>query len=125
MTDGRNSMLKAPDPYASSAAAESTTKNRGRIWFFVSTMIGFIGFLFTNHYYHTGRGVIAYSLWQCYLMEARNGFPSLMGAELGGPQNAIVTTFVIHLGLSIFLGLIVYGVRCIVRRGQQESRTQS
>lgn len=67
---------------------------------------------------------MACSLWQYYLMEARNGFPSLLGTSVGGPRNAILETMAIHLGLSALLGLMVCGVRWIVLRGRKESGTQ-
>lgn len=114
--------MQDPNPYTTQVTnTASTTKFRGRRWFIVVAMIGFSGLLFTNRYYHTGRGVMACSLWQYYWMEVRNGFPSLLGGSVGVPKNAILETLAIHLGLSALLGLVVCGVRWIVLRFRRES----
>jgi hypothetical protein len=84
-------------------------------------MICFLGLLLTRQHYYTGRVVIACSLWQYYVIEARNGFPSFAGAPLGGPENAILLTMATHLGLSALFGILVYGLRWFVLRGRNKS----
>ena len=115
-------MTQDPNPNTTLVDTRATaSKFRGRNWFIVPTMIGFIGLLFTNQYYYTGKVLISCPLWQYYVMEARNGFPSLIGTSLGGPKNAVLSTMAIHLGLSALLGLLVYGLRWLVLRGRKES----
>jgi hypothetical protein len=115
-------MTQNPNPYTSSPDTKtSASKSGGRRWFVFATMIGFVGLLFTNQHYYTGRGVIACQLWQYYFIEARNGFPSLVGAPLGGPENSILSTVAIHLGFSVLFGIFVYGLRWLVLRGRNKS----
>jgi hypothetical protein len=120
MTNDPNPYTPLDTPLVDTRAVES--KFPGRSWFIVPTMISFIGLLFTNHYYHTGKVLISCLLWQYYVIEARNGFPSLIGfAILGGPENDILSTMASHLGLSALPGLLVYGLRWLVLRGRKES----
>jgi hypothetical protein len=113
-------MTQDPDPDTPTTYINSSApKSRGRTWFIVVAMIGFLGLLFTNHFYHTGGSVISCSLWQYYLLESSNGFPSLTGTTLGGPQNAVFMTLAIHLGLSAMMGWIACGVRWGVIRGRK------
>jgi hypothetical protein len=115
-------MTQDPNPYTASPDTKaSAAKTRGRRWFIAATTIGFLGLLFTNQHYYTGRVVIACPLWQYYAIEARNGFPSFAGAPLGGPENAILSTIAIHLGLSALLGILVYGLRWLMLRDRNES----
>jgi hypothetical protein len=115
-------MTQEPNPYTTPKDSKaSASKSRSRNWFIAPTMLCFLGLLFTNQFYYTGKGLIACPLWQYYVIEARNGFPSLIGTTLGGPKNAIVTTMAIHLGLSALLGMLVYGLRRFVLRRRKES----
>ena len=115
-------MTQEPNPYTTPKQTKaSASKFRGRNWFIAPAVLCFLGLLFTNRYYYTGKVLIACPLWQYYVIEARNGFPSLMGTPLGGPRNAIVSTMAIHLGLSVLFGMLVYGLRWIVLRRRKES----
>ncbi|XZE36362.1 hypothetical protein SH501x_001928 [Pirellulaceae bacterium SH501] len=115
-------MTQEPNPHTMPKDAKvSASKSRGRHWFIAPAVLCFLGLLFTNRYYYTGKVLMACPLWQYYMMEARKGFPSLMGTSLGGSRNAIVSTMVIHLGLSVLLGMIVYGLRWFVVRRRKES----
>ncbi len=119
-------MTQEPNPYTITLPANaSATKYCGRIWFVIASLVGFLGLLFTYHGYNTGQVVIVCPLWQYYLIEARNGFPSLTTAKIGGYDNAIVATMAIHLGISALVGLTVSAVRWGVRRVQKTFRTQT
>ncbi|MCA9106702.1 MAG: hypothetical protein KDA83_14870, partial [Planctomycetales bacterium] len=97
----------------------SEARTVGRIWFIAPFILCFLGLLFTKHYYFTGRVLIACRLWQYYMIEAYQGFPSLIGTSLGGPENAIVTIVALHLGLSVLPGMIVHGIRWAVLRSRR------
>jgi hypothetical protein len=115
-------MTQEPNPYTTPKDTKaSASKSRGRNWFIAPAVLCFLGLLFTNRYYYTGKVLIACPLWQYYVIEARNGFPSLMGTSLGGPRNAIVSTMAIHLGLSVLFGMLVYGLRWFVLGRRKES----
>jgi hypothetical protein len=111
-------MMQDSNPYTSTLdASRSAKKYSDRIWFGSAFLISFVVLLFTYRSYFTGNAVISCPLWQYYLIEAKNGFPSLTGTAIGGPDNAIVSTFAIHFVISMLIGLSVNGVRWIVRRG--------
>ena len=106
-------------------ASKSARKYSDRIWFGVAFIIGFVFLLFTHRSYFTGYAVIVCPLWEYYLIEARNGFPSLNGTAIGGPDNAMVSTMAIHFVISVLIGLSVNGVRWIVRRvSSRETHSQ-
>lgn len=109
--------MQDSNPYTSTLNANrSAKKYSDRIWFGVASTIGFVVLLFAHRSYFTGYAVIVCPLWEYYLIEARNGFPSLKGTAIGGPDNAMVSTMVIHFIISVLIGLSVNGVRWIVRK---------
>jgi hypothetical protein len=118
-------MMQDSNPYSSTlAASKSATKYSELIWFVIGFVIGFVVLLFSYQSYYTGSAVIVCPLWQYYLIDAKNGFPSLTGTTIGGPDNPIVSTIAIHFAISTFIGLSVNGVRWIVRTGTSR-RTNS
>lgn len=115
-------MTQEPNPFTVPIDTKSdASKSRDRYWFIASTMLGFLGLLFKKQYYFTGQALIVSPLWRYYVIEVRNGFPSLSGTSIGGPKNLIVATMAIHLGLSVLFGLLVYGIRWLVLCRRKES----
>lgn len=108
--------MQDPNPYISTLDANKSAKKYSEhIWFGIAFLIGFVVLLFTYQSYFTGNAVIVCPLWQYYLIEAGNGFPSLTGTAIGGPDNAMVSNMAIHFIISVLIGLSVNGVRWIVR----------
>ena len=109
-------MMQDSNPYSSKlAASKSAKKYNERFWFCLGFLIGFVVLLFSYQSYYAGNAVILCPLWQYYLIEAKNGFPSLTGTTIGGPVNSIVSSIAIHIAVSALIGLSVNGVRWIVR----------
>jgi hypothetical protein len=109
-------MMQDSNPYSTTlAASKSAKKYSERFWFAIGFLIGFVVLLFSYQSYYTGYAVIVCPLWQYYLIEAKNGFPSLTGTRIGGSGNPIVATMAIHFAISAVIGLSVNGVRWIVR----------
>ena len=113
--------MQSDSPYEPPSQRPSP-RNGIRGWFIATTVAVFVAGLFKSHMYPGMRGLYVSKLWELYLLELWLGFPSFRTKTLGSPDPGTPFLFLAHLGISLFLGLVVAMIVRWARRTRHDAK---